>query len=383
MSGQSLQSYWREVVAIIEGGLKPDPYRVTSFAEHLAQRLDVDGETRLARRIRRLTERAAKPAGSTFVAQTMPNDVEAQLSLVEEVLPDRFPNYPVLPPSTDAELKRFVELNRLSGDLASAGIEPPCTLLLFGPPGCGKTMAAVAVASDLGLPLLVVRLDALLGSFLGNSAKNLRRVFDNALTKPCVLLMDEFDAVAKMRDDAHEVGEVKRLAGSLLQNFDRVQGHQIVIAATNHDHMLDPAIWRRFDVTLRLDYPSEAEIPGIIANVIPEGGLTKKEIDAVAVLAHGMSGSDIAGTVKRALQDMFLFPNEQFGKRLTLGVLAKRVGLAWSNDYAVSKKELIVAIRQCTAGNLTPPQIAGLVGCSPAYAYGVVTSRESKPHDDQ
>ena len=195
--------------------------------------------------------------------------------------------------------------------------------------------------------------------------------------------MDEFDAVAKMRDDAHEVGEVKRLVGSLLQNFDRVQGHQIVIAATNHDHMLDPAIWRRFDVTLRLDYPSEAEIPGIIANVIPEGGLTKKEIDAVAVLAHGMSGSDIAGTVKRALQDMFLFPNEQFGKRLTLGVLAKRVGLAWSNDYAVSKKELIVAIRQCTAGNLTPPQIAGLVGCSPAYAYGVVTSRESKPHDDQ
>ena len=281
MSGQTLQLYWREIVAIIEGGLKPDPYRVSSFAEHFADRLEAEGEVRLASRIRRLTERAAKPAGSTFVTQTMSADVESQQSLVEEVRPGPFPQYPVLPPATETELKRFVELNRLWGDLARAGIEPPCTLLLFGPPGCGKTMSAAAVACDLGLPLWVVRLDSLLGSFLGNSAKNLRRVFDDALTKPCVLLLDEFDAVAKMRDDAQEVGEVKRLVGSLLQNFDRVQGKQIVIAATNHHHLLDPAIWRRFDVTLRLDNPAEAKIAGIVASIVPKGSLSKSAVDAV------------------------------------------------------------------------------------------------------
>ena len=103
-------------------------------------------------------------------------------------------------------------------------------------------MAAVAIASDLELPLMVVRLDSLLGSYLGNSAKNLRRVFDNALSNPCVLLIDEFDVVGKMRDDPQEVGEVKRLVGSLLQNLDRVHGRQVIIAATNHHHMLDLAI---------------------------------------------------------------------------------------------------------------------------------------------
>ena len=383
MSGQTLQSYWREIVAIIEGGLKPDPYRVSLFAEHFAERLEAEGEARLASRIRRLTERAAKPAGSTFVTQAMTADVEAQQSLVEEVLPGPFPNYPALPPAIEAELKRFVELNRLSGDLASAGIESPCTLLLFGPPGCGKTMSAVAVACDLGLPLLLVRLDSLLGSYLGNSAKNLRRVFDNALSKPCVLLLDEFDAVAKMRDDAQEVGEVKRLVGSLLQNFDRVQGQQIIIAATNHHHMLDPAIWRRFDVTLRLDNPSEAQIAGIVASIVPKGSLSKIEVDAVAVLSRGMSGSDVTSIVKRALQDSFLFPCDPFAKRLILGVLASLNGPGGLNDRPASKKELVIAIRKRMGGDLPIRQIAGLVGCSPTYAHEVIAAWESNRYDDQ
>ena len=377
MSGQLLQSYWREIVAIIEGGLKPDPYQVSAFTEHFAERLETEGETRLARRLQRLTERAAKPAGSTFVTQTMPADVEAQLSLVEEVLPRNAPNYPVLPHSTEAELRRFVELNRLSGDLASAGIESPCTLLLFGPPGCGKTMSAFAVACDLGMPLLVVRLDSLIGSYLGNSAKNLRRVFDSASTRPCVLLLDEFDAVAKMRDDAQEVGEVKRLVGSLLQNLDRVQGQQIVIAATNHHHMLDPAIWRRFDVTLRLDHPSEVVIAGIISSIVPKGSLSEDSIKAMAVLARGMTGSDIAGIAKRALQDSFLFPEQPFTKRIALGILTTFDGPGEPNDHLTSKKDFIIAIRKRTGADLSVRQIAGLVGCSAAYAHSVVSAWEA------
>ena len=383
MPSQTLQSYWREIVAIIEGGLKPDPYQVSAFAEHFAERLEAEGESRLARRLRRLTERAAKPAGSTFVTQTMPSDIEAQLSLVEEVLPGSAPNYPVLPSTTEGELKRFVELNRLSGDLARAGIDSPCTLLLFGPPGCGKTMSAIAVACDLGLPLLVVRLDSLIGSFLGNSAKNLRRVFDSAAARPCVLLLDEFDAVAKMRDDTQEVGEIKRLMGSLLQNFDRVAGQQIVIAATNHHHMLDTAIWRRFDVTLRLDNPAESEIAGIVANIIPEGSLSKSEIDAVAVLARGMTGSDITGIAKRALQDSFLFPEEPFVKLITLGILTIVNGPGRPAGGLTSKKDLIVAIRKLTDDKLPARQIASLVDCSSTYAHTVISNWESNRHDDQ
>ena len=199
MSGKSLTSYWREIVAIIEGGLKPDPRRVSSFADRLAQRLEEEGDARLARRIRQLVQGASKPAGSNFTVQGLAADVESQQSLVEPYVPTGEPQYPALPSSVEVELQRFVELNRRSGELVSVGIDPPSTLLLFGPPGCGKTMAAIAIACDLSLPLFVVRLDSLLGSFLGNSAKNLRRVFDNALARPCVLLMDEFDVMGKMR----------------------------------------------------------------------------------------------------------------------------------------------------------------------------------------
>ena len=368
-----LSTYWREIVAIIEGGLKPDPHRVSSFADHMAQRLEDDGDSRLARRIRRLISEASRPAGSIFNGQGLPADVESQQLLIEQFLPMGSPHYPVLPSSMELELRRFVELNRRSGELVSAGIDPPSTLLLFGPPGCGKTMAAIAMACDLELPLFVVRLDSLLGSFLGNSAKNLRRIFDNALAGPCVLLMDEFDVIGKMRDDAHEVGEVKRLVGSLLQNLDRIQGkQQVVIAATNHHHMLDSAIWRRFDITLHLQKPGRAEIAKIIQGLITRDRLSEAEVRTVATLSDGISGSDITRVVKRALQDEFLYPDEPFLRLITLGVLAHLRGYGSSSLYEEKKKDLILATHQQSGGDLTIRQIAQLVGCSHTYAHDVI-----------
>ena len=237
-------------------------------------------------------------------------------------------------------------------------------------------MAAVAIACDLGLTLSVVRLDSLLGSFLGNSAKNLGRVFDSALTRPCVLLLDEFDALGKMRDDAQEVGEIKRLVGSLLQNLDRVQGQQIVIAATNHHHLLDPAIWRRFDVTLHLGKPDIPEITSIMHNIVPNGSLKKDALDIVAALAVGLSGSDITSVIKRALQDEFLHPEEPLLKLLTLGVLARTKGYETSYYHAESKKDLILATHQQVGGALTIRQVARLAGSSPTYAHEVIRASE-------
>ena len=372
MSGQTLNYYWREITAIIEGGLKPDPHRVSAFAEHLAQRLEVEGDARLAERIRRLTKRASKPAGSTFVSQVMPSDVEAQQSLVENILPVGSPEYPVLPDDRHIELRRFVELNRRSGELASAGIEPPTTLLLVGPPGCGKTMAAIAVASDLGLPLFVVRLDSLLGSFLGNSAKNLRRVFDNAVGSPSVLLLDEFDSIGKMRDDSQEVGEIKRLVGSLLQNLDNVQGRQITIAATNHHHLLDPAVWRRFDVALHFNKPKLPELRKIFAGALPKSRLRTNEIDAISILSIGLSGSDVTNVVTRALQDEFMYPDVPLATHITRGVLSRIEDFTDSSSNSMSKKDLILATNQLGKGELTYRQIALLAGCSGAYAHEVI-----------
>ena len=383
MSSKSVNSYWREIVAIIEGGLKPDAHRVSSFSGHFAQALEDDGDLRLAHRIRRLINGASKPAGSTFTGQALPADVESQQSLVEQFAPSGPPEYPVLPKSADSELQRFVQLNKRSGDLAAAGLNPPSTLLLFGPPGCGKTMAAIAIACDLALPLFVVRLDSLLGSFLGNSAKNLRRVFDNAFSRPCVLLLDEFDVIGKMRDDEHEVGEIKRLVGSLLQNLDRLQGMQIVIAATNHHHMLDAAVWRRFDVTLHLQKPGRVEIASIILRLTARDSLSKHEVAAIATLSDGFSGSDITRVIERALQDKFLYPDEPFTKLVILGILSQTYGTDEPPLHAKNIKGLLLAINQQSGGNLPIRQIARLIGCSHTYAHEVIRASKKGSYDGE
>ena len=372
MARSSLNLYWREIVSIIEGGLKPDPHRVESFARHMAQRLEENGEERLARRIRRLTDDSSKPSGSTFVAQGFPADLESHQPLIDSYLPNGAPQYPILSSSTDAELRRFVELIRRSGELERAGIDQPSSMILYGPPGCGKTMAATAIACDLGLPLFLVRLDTLVGSFLGNSAKNLRRVFDNALARPCVLFIDEFDVVGKMRDDTQEVGEIKRLVGSLLQSLDRTRNSLILIAATNHHHVLDDAIWRRFDVSVQIEKPNESQLLEIVRALLPEQELSMNELKAISAVAEGLSGSAMTAAVKRALQDAFLYPREPLRKLLTVGILAQLQGHDEPHFYMQNRRELLLALNQRLQGNISVRQLANLAGCSHTYASDVV-----------
>ena len=166
MPRTSLDPYWKEVVSIIEGGMRPDPPRVSSFATHLADRLEQAGEKRMADRIRRITDRASRPSGSIFYPQRLPTDSDSQLTLVDESPANVNPVYPVLAPEKRAEICRFVELNKRTVELQRMNIDPPTALMLYGPPGTGKTMAAHAVAADLGLPILVIRLDTLLTSYL-------------------------------------------------------------------------------------------------------------------------------------------------------------------------------------------------------------------------
>lgn len=136
--------------------------------------------------------------------------------------------------------------------LRSFGIEPRHKILLVGPPGSGKTSLAEAIASSLMVPMLTARYESLIGSYLGETVGRLSRLFEKVRLQSCVLFFDEFEAVAKERHDPHESGEIKRLVSSLLLEFDRLPSHVTLIAATNHDDMLDRAVWRRMDVRLTL-----------------------------------------------------------------------------------------------------------------------------------
>jgi SpoVK/Ycf46/Vps4 family AAA+-type ATPase len=163
----------------------------------------------------------------------------------------------------DAALSRtlagLVEEVRSWPALDSAGVPRRQRILLEGPPGCGKTTAAEALAAELGRPFLLVRLDAVVSSYLGETASNLRRILDYADQAPFVVLFDEFDALGRSRDDQADHGEMKRVVTAFLQMTDRYRGPSLLLAATNHAGLLDDALWRRFDEVLTFRKPTVHE----------------------------------------------------------------------------------------------------------------------------
>ena len=144
--------------------------------------------------------------------------------------------------------------------LRAHNLEPRHRILLTGPPGNGKTSLAEALATELALPLLAVRYESVITSYLGETALRLAQLFDHVRTRRCVLFLDEFDVVGKERGDVHETGEIKRVVSSLLMQIDMLPSHVVVITATNHPELLDRAAWRRFQVRLELLPPTPADV---------------------------------------------------------------------------------------------------------------------------
>jgi SpoVK/Ycf46/Vps4 family AAA+-type ATPase len=173
------------------------------------------------------------------------------------------------------------------------------SLLLSGPPGTGKSRLARHLASELGLDLYIVRLDGLISSFLGSTAKNIRAIFDFAADTPCVLFLDEFDAIAKVRSDAQELGELKRVVNSFIQNLDSLGPQCIVVAATNHPELLDSAVWRRFGYRLQFDYPDANVRAEMWTEFLAPLEYSARDQDLLTDLSEGCTGSDIQEVCRR------------------------------------------------------------------------------------
>ena len=161
--------------------------------------------------------------------------------------------------------RELIDEQQRASLLRSHSLEPRHRVLLVGPPGNGKTSLAEAIAEALAFPFFVVRYDAIIGSFLGETASRLRRVFDYARTTPCVLFFDEFDAIGKERGDVNETGEIKRVVTSLLMQVDALPSYTVLIAASNHSELLDRAVWRRFQFRLELPAPTAAQVARYVA----------------------------------------------------------------------------------------------------------------------
>lgn len=259
---------------------------------------------------RRLVSRLKKsdPVAAIFLAETLssmssatrsvaqPVDADSRRGLLKEEMAVVLDHEPIWSPEIAFKLGRVIDERRLATKLRLSGLEPMKALLFKGPPGVGKTMACRWIARELGLPLLTLDLATVMSSLLGKTGTNIRAVVDYGRGFPCVLLLDEFDSIAKRRDDERDVGELKRLVTVLLQAIDEWPSTSLLVAATNHPELLDPAVWRRFDLELDFDNPSE---PAVMQFLRAEGISVTAATELAAIYA-GSSYADLRRSVQSA-----------------------------------------------------------------------------------
>ena len=288
---------YTEIVKIIEGGLLGDKEKVKNYASVLADNLEKMDEPGLAKKIKIVLTKRNPSLTSLDSFSTKPVDTESRMDIVDITIPQISKEEIVLGRFVEDELNSFIETYKMRDELLKVGLESSNSLLLYGPPGCGKTTVAKYVSSVTGLPLITARLDGLVSSLLGSTAKNIRKIFDYVSTRDCILFLDEFDVIAKLRDDKNELGELKRVVNSLIQNIDSLNNNCILIAATNHHELLDPAIWRRFSKVLTLDKPNQDEIGRLLKTLLdsyPNNILNdNKKSKALELALEGFSHSDI------------------------------------------------------------------------------------------
>ncbi|WP_441232125.1 AAA family ATPase [Tardiphaga sp. 215_C5_N2_1] len=227
-------------------------------------------------------------------ATPLPVDNDSRLHLIRMEKPEPGMTAPVFPPAVSRDIGTLIKERQQVELLSDADLEPTRSALFVGPPGVGKTMTARWIASQLGLPLFILDLSAVMSSFLGRTGNNVRAVLDYAKRQRCVLLLDELDAIAKRRDDATEIGELKRLVTVLLQEIDEWPADGLLLAATNHPELLDPAVWRRFDSVINFPSPNRDDVKRAIVEYLgKQSGVSDEWIGILSMLLHASNFSDI------------------------------------------------------------------------------------------
>jgi hypothetical protein len=291
-----------ELFRIVNGALRLDVDKVRNYTSFLADKLEKTGDKISAGRLRKMlaeTDHQLRPADVAF-SRAIPVDVDSRFPLIERVNLREIQEPPVVLSQDKWDvIHEFMSIVKSYAQLDAQGVADSISLLMYGPPGTGKSRLARFIAQELGLELYIARLDGLISSFLGSTSKNIRALFDFAAKTPCVLFLDEFDAIAKLRGDSQELGELKRVVNSFIQNLDALGPQSIVLAATNHEELLDSAVWRRFGYRLELDFPA-ADLrmqmwPGFLSPL----DFAERDLNLLVDLSEGFSGSDIQEVCRR------------------------------------------------------------------------------------
>jgi hypothetical protein len=354
-----------EVVKILDAALMHDTQKASAYGQLLAAKLDEDQQPRQARAVRSVLAKLPGPSvGASYASPKIPLDSENTLAVVDVKSVDELPDDQlVLHPYVRDRVDDFLESVRMYDRWAANGVASANRLLIYGPPGTGKTSIAGLIASELQLPLVVSRSDALMSSLLGQTSRNLRAVFDYIASTPCVLFLDEFDALAKARNDSREIGELQRVVIALLQNIDALHPSTVIIAATNHPQLLDPAAWRRFDYTLKVDLPGDHERAAIWSSALGRLAPVDSDLSRLVELSDGLSGA----AIKLAANDMCRAAiKEGFAMPTLPGMLRRLARLQWFDTYAKFQDDPseIAALRDWAPDVFTVRALSDLFGVS-------------------
>lgn len=230
----------------------------------------------------------------------VPVDNESRMSLLKVFHDESGTVQPLLSPDLEESFSQIIQERKQSERLAALGLLPTRSAIFVGKPGVGKTLTARWLASKLGLPLYVLDLTTVMSSLLGKTGSNLRAALDFSKQAPCVLLLDEIDAIAKKRNDDTDIGELKRLVTVMLQEVDEWPSSGLLLAATNHPELIDPALWRRFDLIIEFKLPAITQIKEAVIQFLgPDLPVFKRWVDILVLIFSGESFSDIERSIQR------------------------------------------------------------------------------------
>lgn len=277
------------------------------------------GHGALAARLEELLARP--PEGQPFRDLSRPNlavlaPAKGKDPFVSVISPEELRHHMVLPPATEARFARIEAEFAARDRLAAIGLMPRRKILFYGPPGCGKSLGAERLAWNLGLPVLRVRFDSIVSSLFGETATNLRSVFVAAERQPCVLLLDECDFVAKSRTYGNDVGEAQRVVNALLQLLDEYKAPGLLVAATNLDKTLDPALFRRFDEVLEVPPPGKQQILTLLRGTLARMPVRRGvDLDAIADTLTGASAAVVVKAAEDAVKAAVLGGDKSVDER--------------------------------------------------------------------
>ena len=350
---------------LIEAAMSADYTAVRRLGGGIARQLASQGNQETARSIQSTLRKRGVPLQASGYAETLPRDSASRLPLIEE---GQWPTTPVmLNGEPGATISQFIDDAKNIDLLSEKGVSARLGLLLYGPPGTGKTLLAGHVAASLGRPFYIARLDSLISSRLGETAKNIRGIFEYVPSKKAVLFLDEMDAIAKVRDDRHELGELKRVVNTVLQGLDSLTDDVITVAATNHPHLLDPAIWRRFPYKAEISQPDRDVRESLWLHFLYEGDKARRDEAALlAQVSDGLNGADIENIGLAARRRTILSGAETALTKILLAVAGSRSGsarLISNNDLdAQAKRTVSTFLRE--KGEISQAEIARIVGVS-------------------